>query len=127
MPQLLLTLLLIGIGWYFLIRPLRARQREQAALVAVLAVGDRVITAGGIHGVLTGVDEETVQIEVAPGIELTLARPAIARRLDADPTIDSTDPATDAGVDHHLPGRTGDLAEDNVIQDTQGPTTGDPA
>ncbi|CAN5503737.1 preprotein translocase subunit YajC [soil metagenome] len=106
MPQLLLTLLLIGIGWYFLIRPLRARQRDQAALVAVIEVGDQVITAGGIYGVLTDVQDETVQIEVAPGIELTLARPAISRRIEPDTTIESSD---------------------NVTHDNQGPTMDGPS
>ncbi|QXC61844.1 preprotein translocase subunit YajC [Aquihabitans sp. G128] len=129
MPQLILTLLLIGIGWFFLIRPMQARAKAQQATIAVLQPGDRVITAGGIHGVLTEVHEETVQIEVAPGLELTLARPAIARRLDPedDTQLNSSDLDANDGVEDGIPGRTGDHAEDNVTHETDGPSTGGPA
>ena len=87
MPQLLLTILLIAIGWFFLIRPQQARVREQRQMVANLTVGDQVITAGGIHGRITGLETETVLIELAPGVEVTLARAAVVRLL--------TNPAAD--------------------------------
>jgi preprotein translocase subunit YajC len=86
-PQLLLTILLIAIGWFFLIRPQQARVREQRQMVANLTVGDQVITAGGIHGRITGLETETVLIELAPGVEVTLARAAVVRLL--------TNPAAD--------------------------------
>lgn len=82
---LLITIALIAVGWAMLIRPQQQRLKEQKALVAAVEVGDEVITAGGIHGRITAVAEATVQIEVAPGVELTLARPAIARRVVAEP------------------------------------------
>ncbi len=82
MPQLLLNLMLIGIGWFLLIRPQQQRVRQQRELVASVEVGDRVITAGGIHGTLLTVDEETVRLEVAPGTVLTLARAAMAHRVE---------------------------------------------
>ena len=93
-PQLLLTILLIAIGWFLLIRPQQARVRDQRAMVATLQEGDRVITAGGIHGRITGLATETVAVEVAPGVQLTLARAAIVRRVD-QPGPDAHD--TDAG------------------------------
>ncbi|MCU1496440.1 MAG: yajC [Acidimicrobiales bacterium] len=143
MPQLLLTFVLIGIGWFLLIRPQQARLREQKALVASLAVGDSVITAGGIHGTLTAVDSETVRIDVAPGVELTLARAAVSRRLggalDASGAADSGGAQNDDlapsdlgiddddGGDDRSPGRSGDDAEDNMDHTDDGPTTGGPA
>ena len=81
MPQLILTILLIAIGWFLLIRPQQARVREQRAMVESLVIGDEVVTAGGIHGVIKSLADETVQVRVAPGLDLTLARPAIMRRL----------------------------------------------
>lgn len=83
MPALLLTLVFIAIGWFVLIRPQQQRMREQRDLVAALQPGDRVITAGGIHGELVEVGEETVEIRVAAGVVLTLARPAIARLVES--------------------------------------------
>lgn len=91
MPQLLLTVLLIAIGWFFLIRPQQARVREQRAMVADLRVGDRVISAGGIHGVVTSVADTTVGLEVAPEVVLTLARAAVVRRLSPDDQTHDSD------------------------------------
>ena len=93
-PQLLLTILLIAIGWFLLIRPQQARVRDQRAMVATLQEGYRVITAGGIHGRITGLATETVEVEVSPGVQLTLARAAIVRRVDP-PGSEAHD--TDAG------------------------------
>lgn len=76
-----------------------------------LAVGDHVVSAGGIHGTLTVVDDETVQMVVAPGVAITLARPAVVRAIPIDdaegdpspavPLEDDTmfdDPTTDGGL-----------------------------
>ncbi|MBX3313521.1 MAG: preprotein translocase subunit YajC [Actinobacteria bacterium] len=82
MPALLVTIVFIAIGWFLIIRPQQQRMREQRDLVASLTPGDQVITAGGIHGELISVDEETVELRVADGVVLTIARPAIARRID---------------------------------------------
>ncbi len=98
LPTLLITFVFIGIGWFLLIRPQQERAKAQTAMVAALEVGDQVISAGGIHGTLVEVFDETVTLEVAPGSRLTLARPAIARRIEpdldaeADPIIEP-DPA----------------------------------
>ena len=89
MPQLILTVLLVAIGWFLLIRPQQVRIREQRAMVESLGIGDRVVTAGGIHGVIRSLADETVRVEVATGVELTVARPAIMRRLDTDASPDA--------------------------------------
>ena len=82
MFALLVTFVFIAIGWCLIVRPQQQRMREQRELVAALAPGDRVITAGGIHGELVSVDDETVELRVAAGVVLTIARPAIARLVD---------------------------------------------
>ena len=93
MPQLLLTILLIALGWALVIRPQQAelraqrqRRQEHDQMLAGLEAGARVITAGGIHGSVTAVEADTVRVEVAPDIELTLAREAIHERIDASLT-----------------------------------------
>lgn len=93
---LLITLVFIGIGWALLIRPQQQRARAQAAMVAALEPGDEVITAGGIHGTLIEVGEDTVRLEVAPDVVLTLARAAIARQ--AEPTEPTDPPASQPGA-----------------------------
>lgn len=81
---LLLPLLLMGGVFYFmLIRPQRRRQRQQAALLGALEVGDEVMTAGGVFGTLTGIDDDTdtVTVEIAPGTEIKMLRRAISQRF----------------------------------------------
>jgi len=76
-------LILVALMWLLLIRPQQQRVRRQRELVATLEVGDRVVTVGGIKGIIVGLDDEEARIEVAPGTVLTLIRPAIARKVDA--------------------------------------------
>lgn len=107
MPALILTLLFIAIGWFLLIRPQQQRLKQQQMVIASLEPGDQVITAGGIHGFLRKVEVDTVRIEVAEGVVLTLARPAIARRIGDENDSPATGPA---GVDPPAEG-SGDSAE----------------
>jgi preprotein translocase subunit YajC len=108
LPQLLFTLVLVAIGWVLIIRPQQAQIRERRAqiqahdaMVAALEPGQKIITAGGIHGTVVAVADETVRVEVARDIELTLARDAIHRRIDEpadqDPSVEN--PVTPAPTD----------------------------
>jgi len=109
-PQLILTILLIALGWFLLIRPQQARVRAQRAMVETLEVGDQVITAGGIHGQITALSSETVQLLVAPGTELKVARAAIMRRLeieDTDGVADGTEDDVRSENDDVAPGDAG--------------------
>lgn len=112
MAPLLLAIFFIVIGYFIILRPQQERLRAQRQIVESLAVGDKVITAGGIHATITEVAEETVRIAVAPDVELTLARPAIARRLDPET------PSTEHDFDESVAGTPGDQAEDNVVNDS---------
>ena len=80
----LLLLLLMGVFFYFLlIRPQQRRARQQRALIDSLEVGDEVMTIGGMFGTIRRLDEDRVTLEVTPGVDLQLAKSAIARRLEA--------------------------------------------
>ena len=81
MLGLILAIVMLALGWVFLLRPQMQRQREHVAMVEALVVGDRVITAGGIHGTLTEVGDDTMRIRVADDVELTIARVAVRERL----------------------------------------------
>ena len=102
---LLLPVLLFGAVFYFLMyRPQKARQRQQQALMQALEVGDEVMTAGGIFGTVTAIDEDddVVTVEVAPGTRIRMLRRAIAQRLvddaDVEPVDDVDDDLPDEGA-----------------------------
>jgi preprotein translocase subunit YajC len=89
---LLLPVVLLGLFYVFLILPKQRELKRHNALVATLDVGDEVMTGSGFYGTLTEVTDDTVLIELAPGIEVKLARKAVAAKIVARPDeIDATD------------------------------------
>lgn len=80
-------LVLIAVVFYFmLIRPQKRRAQAQRSLVNAVEEGDEVMTASGIFGTVTEIDEDegTVMIEVASGIQVKMLRDAIRTRLVED-------------------------------------------
>lgn len=78
------------VGMYFLlIRPQRARQRSQEKMLSALGIGDEVMTAGGLFGRVSRIDDETgrISLEIAPGVEVQMLRAAVRERL-VDATVD---------------------------------------
>jgi preprotein translocase subunit YajC len=78
-----------------IVRPQRRQMAAHRALVATLRTGEEVVTSGGIYGTIQSLDDEAVELEVAPGVVLRGARGAIAQRVGpadepADDTIDET-------------------------------------
>jgi len=99
------SLLFIGfmvvIFYMVLIRPQRRRQHAQRQLIDSLDVGDEVVTLGGMYGTIRALDDESVTLEVAPGVDIRFARGAIARKLVYDDEEDYADesPAEDRHED----------------------------
>ena len=70
--------------WLVLVRPQRRRQVQQQRMLDELHVGDEVLTAGGIFGTITSLGESEVSLEIAPELEVRVARRAIAAVTPAD-------------------------------------------
>ena len=68
---------LIVIMYYVMIRPQMRRQKEQAKLVSALKTGDRVVTASGIHGLISNVKETTVIVKVADNVKLEMEKSSV--------------------------------------------------
>jgi preprotein translocase subunit YajC len=75
---LIILIALFAAMWLFLIRPQRRRQVEATRMQGQLASGDEILTAGGIHGTVRGIEDEVVQLEIAPGTIVRLDRRAVA-------------------------------------------------
>jgi len=81
MGPLLALLLTFGLMWVLLILPQQRKMRQHQAVVASLEAGDEVVTAGGVYGTISSVDEETLAVEVAPGVTLRVLRSAVTQRV----------------------------------------------
>jgi preprotein translocase subunit YajC len=75
---LIIIVVLFAAMWLFLIRPQRRRQVEQARLQDSIASGDEILTAGGVYGTVRAIEEDVVQVEIAPGTVIKLDRRAVA-------------------------------------------------
>lgn len=75
--SLLMFVPLIVIMYYMMFRPQMKRQKEQARLVAALKTGDRVVTASGIHGLISNVKDTTVIVKVADNVKLEMEKTAV--------------------------------------------------
>jgi preprotein translocase subunit YajC len=81
---LVLIVIAFAFVWLALLRPQKRRQLEQARVWEGLEAGDEVLTAGGVYGSITGFDGDAVLLEIAPGIEVRVARRAIAAVVPPD-------------------------------------------
>ncbi|MFN3531537.1 MAG: preprotein translocase subunit YajC [Candidatus Brocadia sp.] len=85
MLSMLLPFILMFVVMYFLIlRPQKKKERERKALLSRIKNNDRVVTAGGIHGVITSVRENEIILRVddAKDVKIKVDRSAIAAVLE---------------------------------------------
>ena len=75
----LMPLILVFIVFYFLlIRPQQRRQRQLAQTIAAVKRGDQVVTAGGIVGRVTKVEDAHVEVEIAPNTRVRVVKATLA-------------------------------------------------
>ena len=75
--NVLLLVAMFAIFYFLLIRPQQKRAKEHKALVESIKIGDQIITAGGIHGKVAAVQDDTIQVEIATGVKIKLSRSSI--------------------------------------------------
>ena len=76
---LFLPLVLIMVIFYFLmILPAQRRQKKVAEMLRNLKNGDKVITNGGIHGTIVGLEDDAIQLRIADQVKIKIARSAIS-------------------------------------------------
>ncbi len=74
--------IMFAIFYFLLIRPQQKKAKEHKALLEALKKGDQVVTAGGMHGKVSAVDDNVVTIEVANGVNIKFNKGHIAAIID---------------------------------------------
>lgn len=77
MANIFMIVALIAIFYFFMIRPQQKRQKEIRKFREALTVGDRVITAGGIHGKIRGIKDNAFIIEIADNVKITIDKGSV--------------------------------------------------
>ncbi|MBN8821777.1 MULTISPECIES: preprotein translocase subunit YajC [unclassified Spirosoma] len=83
--NVLLWVGIIGIFYFFMIRPQQKKQKDQKSFIDNLKKGDTVVTIGGLHGKVVSVEAATVTLEVDKGTKLTFERTSISREASVKP------------------------------------------
>ncbi len=79
--QVVMWVGIIGVFYFFMIRPQQKKAREQKELLAGIQKGDQVVTIGGMHGKVFLVDETTVTLDLDKGVKLTFDKSAVSRTV----------------------------------------------
>jgi preprotein translocase subunit YajC len=74
---LIMIVLLIVIFYFFMIRPQQKRQKEIRKFREALGKGDKIVTAGGIHGTIRDVKEDSFIVEVADGVRIRVDKGSV--------------------------------------------------
>jgi preprotein translocase subunit YajC len=75
---IIFLVLIFAVFYFLLIRPQRKRQKQQQQLMEELKRGDKIITAGGIYGVIDSVSEDSVTIKVESGATMKVSKSSVA-------------------------------------------------
>jgi preprotein translocase subunit YajC len=82
--------------WLLIIRPASRRQKDQTRMQSAINVGEQVMLTSGIFGTVTGMDDDRLSLEIAPGIVVSVARGAVGsvvptKQPDDEYTAESAD------------------------------------
>src|SRR5579863_3627180 len=75
---LLLPLLLIAVFWFVLIMPQQRKQKKWQAMLGQLKTGDKVVTSGGLHGIIVALKDDYIHLRVPPdNLRLEVSRGSV--------------------------------------------------
>jgi preprotein translocase subunit YajC len=74
----IVVLVLLAALWFLMIRPRQQQLKAQQRQIGALEVGDEIVTAGGLYGTVRRIDDDEVRVEIAPDLEVRIAKRAIA-------------------------------------------------
>ncbi|MBI4801152.1 MAG: preprotein translocase subunit YajC [Elusimicrobia bacterium] len=76
--QFVPLIIIMGIFYFLLIRPQQKQMKERNAMLKSLKTGDKILTNGGIVGLITGIREDDMEVEIAKNVKVTVIRSAVA-------------------------------------------------
>lgn len=68
---------IFAIFYFMIIRPQQKRAKEREKLLSNIEKGDKIITSGGVHATIVGIEEKSVLIEIAPNVKVKIERSAV--------------------------------------------------
>jgi preprotein translocase subunit YajC len=75
---ILMFAVIIGIFYFMIMRPQQKKQKERQKLLESMKKGDKVVTAGGIHGTIVGIEDKTLLLQIADNVKVKVERSSIS-------------------------------------------------
>jgi preprotein translocase subunit YajC len=92
--QLVPFVLVLAIFYFIILLPMKRKQQKVTEFLEKLKVGDRVITTGGIHGQITRLGEQSIQIQIADKVRIEVSKAAIGGYQGQAPVVEPQNSAT---------------------------------
>ncbi|MCL4509700.1 MAG: preprotein translocase subunit YajC [Bacteroidetes bacterium] len=70
--------LIIFIFYFMIIRPQSKRQKERQKMLEAMKKGDKIVTSGGLHGKIIGMEDKTVLVEIADNVKVKVEKSAVS-------------------------------------------------
>jgi preprotein translocase subunit YajC len=86
--QLVPFALVLAIFYFIILLPMKRKQQKVQDFLQALKVGDKVITTGGIHGQITRLGEQSVQLQIADKVRVEVARAAVGGYQGQEPVVE---------------------------------------
>ncbi len=77
LPMIVILVLLFGMFYFLMVRPMRQREKKHDEMVQQLQVGDRVITAGGIYGQIEEMAQDSIVIKIESGASMRVTKGSV--------------------------------------------------
>lgn len=77
MQGIIMIVAIIAIFYFMMVRPQQKRQKEIKKFRESLAIGDQIVTAGGIHGKITGIKDDHFRVKIADGVEIKIDKGSV--------------------------------------------------
>jgi preprotein translocase subunit YajC len=71
-------IIIFAIFYFLLIRPQQKKSKQHKQLLADLKKGDKIVSSGGLHGIITGLADDVVTVEISPKVRVKITRGSIA-------------------------------------------------
>ncbi len=95
-PLIPMMIALFAVMYFLMIRPQQKRAKQHQEMQSGLSVGDRVLLTSGMFGTVAHVGERQLIVELAPGVEVTVLKGNVARKvLPEDEEFEFTDEAAE--------------------------------
>ena len=87
--QFLPFAMILAIFYFLILMPMKKRQKKVQEFQEALKVGDKIVTTGGIYGLVTKLNDKTVQVQIADKVRIEIARAAVGGYQGQDPVVAS--------------------------------------